>query len=241
MKIKVLIVEDKRIVAEDISDRLKKHGMDVVGICSSGATAIETAKKINPDLVLMDIHLDGPMDGITAALSILDHRRVPIIYLTDFTDEQTVERAKATRPANYISKPFKETDLIRAIDLAFSNAREDELNDQNHNLHLPDMIFVRTDSQQYVKIALQDILFLEADRAYCKIVTGTTTYVLSTSMNHIHDQIGNPYFIRVHRSYIINVNRVEELHGNALRLGGKEVNVGGEYRENLMKYMKIVK
>src|SRR6218665_168381 len=121
-KIKVLIVEDKLLTAEDIALRLKEHNMEVVGICTSGEQAVEEAISTKPDLILMDVELDGAMDGISAAQVISQQQSVPIIYLSDFTDSRTLDRAKKTLPANYLTKPFNEADLIRAIDLAFSNA-----------------------------------------------------------------------------------------------------------------------
>jgi chemotaxis response regulator CheB len=95
-KIKVLIVEDKLLIAEDVAARLEKHSMEVVAICSSGEEAIEKAKNKNPDLILMDIELAGAMDGISAAQSILQHQFIPVIYLSDYTDNKTLERAKKT-------------------------------------------------------------------------------------------------------------------------------------------------
>jgi DNA-binding NarL/FixJ family response regulator len=173
-KIKVLIVEDKLLIAEDIAARLQKHSMEVVAVCNSGEEAIEMTKRKNPDLILMDIELAGAMDGISAAHSILLHHSVPVIYLSDYTDNKTLERAKKTQPANYLTKPFNEADLIRAIDLAFNNARHIP----SAGSRLSKSIFLRTESQVYIKLDLQEILYLEADRSYCKVITITRTYII---------------------------------------------------------------
>jgi DNA-binding LytR/AlgR family response regulator len=236
-KIKVLIVEDKLLIAEDVAARLEKHSMEVVAICSSGEEAIEKAKNKNPDLILMDIELAGAMDGISAAQSILQHQSIPVIYLSDYTDNKTLERAKKTQPANYLTKPFNEADLIRAIDLAFNNARNIPIT--GSRLSRP--VFLRTESQVYIKLDLQEILYLEADRSYCKVITETRTFTLSTSMNNVYEQLNHEDFIKVHRSYIVNVNRITSLDGNSVKIRETEIQMSREYRDDLMGLLKIIR
>ncbi|HTJ53237.1 MAG TPA: response regulator [Cyclobacteriaceae bacterium] len=238
-KIKVLIVEDKLIIAQDIAARLTKHALEVVGICSTGEEAIERAMADKPDLILMDIELEGAIDGISAAQLILKEQPVPIIFLSDYTDSKTVERALKTKPSNYLTKPFNEVDLIRAIDLAFSNARAQNVSMARSVLSKD--VFLRTDSQAYIKLAIHDILYLEADRAYCSVVTDVKTYKLSSSMNHIHEQLPKGDFIKVHRSYSVNINRITSLEGNMIKIGEHEVQMSREYREELMSLLKIIK
>jgi len=98
---RILIVEDEGIVAKDISTLLSYLGYDVVGIVSTGKNAIRQATDASPDAVLMDIKLKGEMDGIEAAASIHSELDIPVIYLTAFTDEKTIERAKSNDPYGY--------------------------------------------------------------------------------------------------------------------------------------------
>lgn len=236
-KIKVLIVEDKLLIAEDIAQRLEKHSLEVIDTCSSGEEAIEKAKSKNPDLILMDIELSGAMDGISAAQIISQQLSVPIIYLSDYTDNKTLDRAKKTQPANYLTKPFNEADLIRAIDLAFSNAKHAPVT--NNRTTRP--VFMRTESQVYLKLDMQEILYLEADRSYCKVITTTRTFTLSTSMNNVYDQLNHEDFIKVHRSYIVNVSRITSLEGNSIKIGETEIQMSKEYRDDLMGLLKIIR
>lgn len=235
--IKVLIVEDQLIIAEDIALRLRKHSLDVVDMCTAGEEALEIVKERKPDLILMDIHLSGALDGISTAQKILQQSHIPIIYLSDHADDKTVERAKKTKPANYLTKPFNEIDLIRAIDIAFSNAQE-PLTDRNN---FKDHVFLRTDSQVYVKIAFKDILYLEAGRAYCKVITTSKVYSFSTSMNHVFEQLNHEDLVKVHRSFIVNVGQIVSLEGNVIKFGNHEVQMSREYREDLMNLIRIVK
>jgi len=130
-KAQILIVEDERIVAEDIKQSLESLGYIVCAVASSGEEAIKKAEEYNPDLVLMDIVLKGEMDGIEAATKIRSHFKIPIVYLTAYADEKTLERAKLTEPFGYIIKPFDERELHTAIEIAFYKSKmENELKER---------------------------------------------------------------------------------------------------------------
>jgi PAS domain S-box-containing protein len=120
---KVLIVEDEAIVAKDLQYRLKKFGYTVPEIASSGEEAINKAIQISPDLVLMDIRLKGKMDGIEAAQEIYRRLNIPVIYLTAYADDNTLERAKITQPFGYLLKPFKEKELQTNIEITLIKHR----------------------------------------------------------------------------------------------------------------------
>ena len=114
----ILIVEDERVVARDIEKRLKRLGYQVVGSVASGEEALRQVKQVLPDLVLMDIQLKGQLDGIQAAEQIHANLDIPVIYLTAYADDETLQRAKVTEPFGYIVKPFDERDLHAAIEIA---------------------------------------------------------------------------------------------------------------------------
>jgi PAS domain S-box-containing protein len=121
----ILVVEDERITAEDIKSGLERAGYQVPALVSSGKDAIMKAGELKPDLVLMDIKLRGKMDGIEAAGQIKLLYDIPVIYLTAYSDEYTVQRAKITEPSGYIikestglvKKPFEESELHTAIEI----------------------------------------------------------------------------------------------------------------------------
>ncbi len=119
MKKKILIVEDEIIIAESIKSALRKFGYDVSGIVSFGEDAVEIAREFHPDLVLMDIQLEGKMNGIEAADIIHSKYDYPIIFLTAQSDEKTIKDASITNPLGYILKPFKENELKVTIEMAF--------------------------------------------------------------------------------------------------------------------------
>jgi len=124
-KSSILVVEDETIVAMDIEERLTRMGYVVTGLSSSGKEAIMLAEARRPDIVLMDIHLKGSMDGICAADEIRRQFRLPVIFLTAYSEEKTLERAKQVEPFGYILKPFKETDLKSTIEIALYKHRSE--------------------------------------------------------------------------------------------------------------------
>lgn len=236
-KIRVLVVEDSALIAEDIAFKLGKHHFEVVEIFDKGEDAIEFLKKNTADLVLLDIRLAGALDGISTGYMIQNNYSIPIIYLSDLSDAQTLHRAKQTRPSNYLTKPFNEADLVRAIDLAFSNF---SFQRPATGATTPDHIFVKSD-QSFVRISLSDVLYLHADRSYCNIVTEDKTYVQSVSMNHVFDQINNRDFVRIHRSYVVNVRKVTAIDGNMVRLGDQALEMSKGMRDELINRLTFLK
>ncbi len=133
----ILVVEDERITAEDIKAGLKFAGYKVPVICSTGEDAVRQAARLEPDLILMDIKLKGEMDGIEAAAEIRKVQDIPVIYLTAYSDEKTVERAKLTEPSGFLvkgqgmlSKPFDESELHAAIEITLYRHQMEKEHDQ---------------------------------------------------------------------------------------------------------------
>ena len=114
----IILVEDEIIVAADVKNRLENMGYSVLGIFDNGEEAIQKAGELKPNLVLMDIVLKGEMDGIDAAQNIRELYDIPIIYLTAYSDEKTLERAKVTEPFGYVLKPFEDREIQSAIEMA---------------------------------------------------------------------------------------------------------------------------
>lgn len=128
MQAKILVVEDEVILARTIANQLTQLGYTVVGTASSGVAAMNIANNSQPDLVLMDVVLKGEMDGITAASQICSQYDIPVVFLTAYADENTLQRAKSILPLGYIVKPFSPGELRVAVELAlFKHQVEQEL------------------------------------------------------------------------------------------------------------------
>jgi PAS domain S-box-containing protein len=125
-KANILIVEDDFVIAKVLAESLQELGYQVAGIVSTGEEAVERSAKVHPDLVLMDIRLKGEMDGIEAGEQISGDLHIPIVYLTAYSDERTVERAKITEPYGYLIKPFTDTELKTTLEMAIYKHRREK-------------------------------------------------------------------------------------------------------------------
>ncbi len=117
-KVQVMIVEDEAIVSMDLRYRLEALGYSVPTEVRSGEEAVEAASRLHPDVVLMDIGLSGQMDGIDAAAQIRGQFDIPVVYLTAYIDESTLERAEMTEPSGYLLKPIDDAKLRASIETA---------------------------------------------------------------------------------------------------------------------------
>ena len=124
---KILIVEDQRIVAKDLEVRLQKLGYEIVDSVITGNAAIESARKYQPDLILMDILIEGDLDGIETANLILAENPIPIVYLTAQADQQTFKRATASTPHGYILKPFQQREIEVTIETVLNRAKMEKV------------------------------------------------------------------------------------------------------------------
>ena len=125
-KTSVLIVEDEVIIAKDLAQTLTKLGYTVAGHCTRGEDAVGMVEDKNPDIILMDIMLKGEMTGIDAAKEIRKKFEVPVVYLTAYSDEDSLNRANASAPSGYLVKPFKANDLRATIETALYRFREEQ-------------------------------------------------------------------------------------------------------------------
>jgi len=120
---RILITEDERIIAEDLKMTLQEFGFDVIGIVASGEEAIIEAERLKPDLILMDIMLDGELNGIETAKNILIRFKIPVVYITAYADSETLNKAKKTKPFGFLFKPFEEEELFSTLNFAIKKIK----------------------------------------------------------------------------------------------------------------------
>lgn len=182
------------------------------------------------------------MDGIETATA-LQQKNIPVIYVTANTDDATFNRAKVTRPAAFISKPFKQLDLQRAIELTISRmankAEEADIGPDEATFILSDRIFIRQNGKM-VKLMLMDIIYLEADRNYSRIFTKQKNYLVSFTLKNIEERLTIPYLMRIHRSYVVNLMYVDEVLEANVMMGDKALPLGNGMREELMQRLKTL-
>ena len=245
---KILIVEDQLLIAEDIKNKLEKRGYEITEMVQRGEDVLSAMQQNRADLVIMDIKLEGKTDGINAAAKMKEEYDIPVVFLTDRSDDKTIKRAGKTKPAAYLLKPFTEIQLHASIKTALFNASEKKeanvvetksVSEQSYLVN--NAVFVKDDGS-FKKLEIEDILFLEADRAYCAIHTVTKGKItIAKSMNVVFDSIQSDLLVRIHRSFIVNKEKINEIKGNIVVIGKNEIPVGESYRADLNKRFRFVK
>jgi CheY-like chemotaxis protein len=131
---KVMIVEDEAVVALHLRQELTKLGYTVAGVATNGDQALKMVEEVFPDVILMDIHIQGEMDGIATAQKIPRYLHIPVIYLTAYSEDSTLKRAGDTYPYGYLIKPFLDRELHATIKMALERSRADEAVRENEAL-----------------------------------------------------------------------------------------------------------
>lgn len=244
--IKILVVEDEMIIGAKISMQLTSLGYEVTGILPRGEEAIIHVEENKPDIVLLDINLKGKLDGIETALQMQKLGNIPIIFLTANADEATFNRAKASKPYAFISKPYKQLDLQRAIELTISRMAENETGlqvednkDDDQPFILSDRIFVRH-REKMVKIIVAEILYIEAERNYCRIFTKNKEYLLSITLKTIEEKLPGRIFLRTHRSYIINLAHIDEVAEGHVIIAQKAIPLSAGLKDQLLQRIQTL-
>ncbi|HLV38951.1 LytR/AlgR family response regulator transcription factor [Xanthomarina sp.] len=243
--LQILIVEDEMIIAANISLQLTSLGYDVTGIIPRGEEALLHIKQHQPDIVLLDINLKGQIDGIETALLMQQDFNIPIIYLTANADNVHFDRAKATNPYAFISKPFKKLDLQRAIELTENLLKPKEKTNKEPNLEiedpliLNDCIFVRH-HEKMVKISIKDILYIEAERNYCRIYSKDKEYLLVTTLKAIDEKLPQDHFLRIHRSFIVNISQIDEIATSHVVVSRKAIPISKQLKSELLKRLHTI-
>jgi DNA-binding LytR/AlgR family response regulator len=239
---RILIVEDDMIIAANLSMQLTQLGYEVTGIESRGEEAVVHAKVNTPDIVLMDIQLKGALNGIETAKKILQDVQIPIIYLTANSDELTFNKAKETNPYAFISKPFNKLDLERTIALAIQRYEKQPpqvVTREPEAEILGDRIFVRFNGR-LIKILLSDILYIEAERNYCNIITEENNYMVVSPLKTIEGKLLAGDFVRVHRSFMVNILKLDVVGEDYVEINKKSIPVSKTYKDILLSRIKTI-
>ena len=245
--IKILIVEDEMIIAANISLQLTTLGYEVIGIVPRAEDALTCVKQDLPDIVLMDINLKGDLDGIETVKLIKEIHDVAVIYLTANADEANFNRAKSTHPHAFISKPFKKLDLQRAIELTADRLQKEKNNEIETSsdeskpspFMLSDCIFVRH-NEKMVKVDIKDILYIEAERNYCRIYSKDKEYLLVMTLKDMDEKLPNKHFLRVHRSFIVNLSQIDEIATSHIVIAKKAIPVSKSLKEELLNRLQTI-
>lgn len=237
MSTKIYIIEDEPLIAETIKTALEKVGYAIVGMTDNGKEALFDIDQLQPDLILVDITLEGKMDGIEMVEHLKKKSDVPFIFLTSHSDDNTLERVKQTDPAGFIVKPFNEKTLKSNIEIAlYKNKVQKQSVSSNEEIN---SFFVKNKGE-LIKIELDDILYLEAFDNYCNLYTSSQKHLISHTLKSVEEKLPQHKFIRVHRSYVINVSKIKSLQDGYIFIEKNKVPMSASNKEELMKRINLL-
>lgn len=248
---RIYIVEDDYVVGKNLSLLLENLGYKVLGISETGEEGLLQIKKEKPDLVILDIDLAGSLNGIEVGKKLKEKAEIPFIYVTAHADADTMKEALPTEPGAYLAKPFNENTLRSSIELALykggqqkqaqvqtqTAAEQADLHEKKYSME--DAIFIKAKSR-LVKVVLREILFVEANDIYSNVYTQEHKYIVNYTLKAIAEKFPGKFFLRVHRSFLVNVQKVDAIEYNDLLIQGHRIPIGKTYREELMKFFEVI-
>lgn len=241
--LKIGIIEDELIIARTIINTLDELGYNHCGPAISYTEALELLEKEKPDFLLLDINLSGKKDGIDVAEKVNELYKIPFIFLTANSDIITIDRAKRVKPHAYIVKPFTKEELFAAIEIAFSNFTGNKVNHSTESVTSyknKETMFVK-DGYHFHKIIFKDILYLESDHNYVTIfLTDDRKHIIRNPFNEFLETLPPELFMRVHRRYAINLEKVDRVDISEVKIKGNSIPVSKDLKDELMKRLGIL-
>lgn len=233
---RILIVEDEPFIAENLQEMLSIFGHENTEIANSANQAIKAIKTSRPDLVLLDVKIKGDQDGIELGGIIKDQYQLPFVYITSYSDKDTVNRAKHTQPLGFIVKPFTKDDVYAAIEVALFNrgriavkGPQNVLVNENPTTYNNDSIFIKKKGR-LEKVIYDELIWIEADGNHITInVEDGRTYTIRKSLKEITDKLPKDRFLRVHKSFVVLVDAVTAIDTSFIYLKDRKIPIGRSY------------
>lgn len=227
MALSVLIVEDEFIIVEDIRAALLANGYKVFGVAYSVVQVMELLKKGRPDFALVDITLGNEQHGLEIGRLFHEDLKIPYVYVTSHSDAGTLEKVKLTNPTGYLLKPFKREAIFTAIEVALSNF------DNRQNAGRPDGNIIFRKGEEKTKVLFSEILFMESDGNYTHVQTVTARFTERKNLKEMLDDLSAHPFVRVHKSFAVNKNKIRNFTRERISMGEYDVPVGRAYYDEL--------
>lgn len=254
----ILVVEDEALFAAQLVATLERLGYQPLGPVADAEAALDLCQAGPwPDMVLLDIHIDGPLDGVGLARELLARRPLPLIFLTSQNDADTFIMAREVGPAAYLLKPVADDALQRAIELAavnFASQANRSVPDapdapdepaavfahEGAGLLLPDSLFVKEDGL-LVKVRLADIQWVEADGKQCRLALAGRMVVVRQMLRDLARLLPASEFVQIQRSYLVNARFIERLDPvrNLVQVADQLLPLSLTYRDELLRRLKL--
>lgn len=225
--VKILVIDDEVLIAELIKNYLVSFGFSEIYLAHTRKTAIEAMEHIQPDLILLDLHLQQPKDGLAIAQIIDEKGNPPYIFITANADMLIIQEAIHTKASSYITKPVKKADLFASIQIALKANTKPEtsfllIKEHNNN----------------VKINYDEILYIESNSNYINIFTRTQKIITRQSLDWVESELPENQFMRIHRSYMVNIRAVQRTHSKSVFIGEIEIPISRANASKMAEYLR---
>ncbi|MGB0430359.1 MAG: LytR/AlgR family response regulator transcription factor [Bacteroidia bacterium] len=229
--LKVLIVEDNSLIAFELSNNIEKMGHQVVDTVSTATAAEAIVNGQEVDLALLDINIKGDRDGIAVA-KIMEELGIPFIYLTSYYDEATLDRVKETNYAAFIAKPYTELDLKLNIELAKRKSYE-AIKPRKKEF------YTYSDNKMTKKVFFNNVLYVKSDDNYSVFHTDDKKKILvRIPLKNLEEEIDDSRFFRIHRSYMINTDKIQSFSNNTVIISGENIPISNSHRKEFKEFIK---
>jgi two-component system response regulator LytT len=242
--IKVLVVEDELIIAEDMKAMLGELQYEVTGIARDIKSALEKLVIEIPDIALIDIQLRNNDNGINLGKTIKEKYNLPVVFVTSHSDKTTLDKAKLINPEGYIVKPFEKADLYTSIELAIFNytsrkkTESETVENIVDNIVFKDSIFIRKD-YMLVKIKFDDLKWIQSDDNYLELFCTENKHLIRSTLKDFIDKLPSIAFLQVHKSFCVNVKFITAINRTSVWINKVEIPVGRSYIENISKVLNL--
>jgi DNA-binding LytR/AlgR family response regulator len=246
--ISILIVEDDLLIAEDLNELLQEFGYKEIFKARNYNQAINLLQSHHIDLALLDINLNDSVSGIMLAKEINQQYQIPFIYITSYSDANTIDQVKHTRPAGFLLKPYSKDLLLAQIEIAIfnytnsRNAAEMAMSssmpeNEEHNLVINKHLLIK-DNYRFVKLPLTNVLWFESDRNYVDIKTIERKYTIRCSLKKLAEQLPANDFVKCYKQFIINIRHVDSFTANAVAIKGQEIPISRTMQDEVLAKLK---
>jgi two-component system, LytTR family, response regulator len=219
----ILIIEDELLIAEMLKEMLLELDYKVAGIAKNYATAAGILKN-KPDInfAVLDINLSETKTGLDVAQLINEQHKIPFIFLTSYSDKKTFKETIELKPEAYLIKPFSKMDLFTTVEII-----------KARNIRTEKSVVIK-DGHLNIKIKYNNILWLQSENIYVEIKTAEKTYLVRNSLDKFLEELNDDTFLRIHRSYAVNVNHVKAVNGQYVLINEEKIPLSRKFRDKLL-------
>lgn len=244
--LKLLIVEDEPLYATELEMLAFKLGYEKIHSTGNSEEALHMIKVMDPDLIIMDIKIDGPYNGVEVA-ELIKAQQIPIIFITSGRDKTLYERAKKTGSVAYLIKPFDELTLQSAIEFAMEKLVKQQTDPEDYKGWSADQLIKNNllikKHNSLHKLPISEIAYIQSDGNYCTIhALQNEKHLVNLSLTRLQDMLPAKKFFRVHKRYVVQLDLIQDITSGVTELviSNHAIPIGRTYRKALLQHFNII-